>query len=157
MIKGAERGERKGKETNRQFEKEGLRLRAPHFFFNFLDPTLGCSHCVFKSSGYDNLELKHKIWFYKLMECFIKIKKSYGVKKNEKMCAIGGTECNETCNLYLRRTKNDQREKGWWRGRGERIEKGSRERIEIERKETKGTIKINTSCFIQLVHLAKRR
>ena len=28
--------------------------------------------------------------------------------------------------------------KGWWRGRRERIEKGSRERIEIERKETKG-------------------
>ena len=29
-------------------------------------------------------------------------------------------------------------QKGWWRGRRERIEKGSRERIEIERKETKG-------------------
>ena len=28
----------------------------------------------------------------------------------------------------------DQRKKGWWRGRRERIEKGSRERIEIERK-----------------------
>ena len=28
--------------------------------------------------------------------------------------------------------------KAWWRGRRERIEKGSRERIEIERKETKG-------------------
>ena len=28
--------------------------------------------------------------------------------------------------------------KGWWRVRRERIEKGSRERIEIERKETKG-------------------
>ena len=28
--------------------------------------------------------------------------------------------------------------KGWWRGRREGIEKGSRERIEIERKETKG-------------------
>ena len=35
--------------------------------------------------------------------------------------------------------RNDQkRKKGWWRGRRERIEKGSRERIEIERKETKG-------------------
>ena len=31
-----------------------------------------------------------------------------------------------------------KRKKGWWRGRRERIEKGSRERIEIERKETKG-------------------
>ena len=28
--------------------------------------------------------------------------------------------------------------KAWWRGRREKIEKGSRERIEIERKETKG-------------------
>ena len=31
-----------------------------------------------------------------------------------------------------------KRKKGWGRGRRERIEKGSRERIEIERKETKG-------------------
>ena len=31
------------------------------------------------------------------------------------------------------------RKKGWGRGRRERIEKGSRERIGIERKETKGT------------------
>ena len=31
-----------------------------------------------------------------------------------------------------------KRNKGWWRGRRKRIEKGSRERIEIERKETKG-------------------
>ena len=30
-----------------------------------------------------------------------------------------------------------EKKKGWWRGR-RRIEKGSRERIEIERKETKG-------------------
>ena len=29
-----------------------------------------------------------------------------------------------------------KRKKGWWRGRRERIEKGSRERIGIERKET---------------------
>ena len=37
----------------------------------------------------------------------------------------------------IRREKIDQkRKKGWWRR--ERIEKGSRERIEIERKETKG-------------------
>ena len=31
---------------------------------------------------------------------------------------------------------DQKRKKGWWRGRRERIEKGSRERI--ERKETKG-------------------
>ena len=33
---------------------------------------------------------------------------------------------------------DQNRMKTWWRGRRERIEKGSRERIEIERKETKG-------------------
>ena len=33
---------------------------------------------------------------------------------------------------------DQKRKKGWWRRRRERIEKGSRERIEIERKETKG-------------------
>ena len=33
---------------------------------------------------------------------------------------------------------DQKRKKGWRRGRRERIEKGSRERIEIERKETKG-------------------
>ena len=35
---------------------------------------------------------------------------------------------------------DQKRKKGWWRGRRERIEKVSRERIqiEIERKETKG-------------------
>ena len=31
-----------------------------------------------------------------------------------------------------------KRKKGWWSGRRERIERGSRERIEIERKEKKG-------------------
>ena len=41
--------------------------------------------------------------------------------------------------LILGRQRIDQkRKKGWGRGRRERIEKGSRERIEIERKETKG-------------------
>ena len=35
-------------------------------------------------------------------------------------------------------TIDQKRKKGWWRGRRERIEKGSRERIKIERKETKG-------------------
>ena len=33
---------------------------------------------------------------------------------------------------------DQKRKKGWWRGSRERIEKGSREGIEIERKETKG-------------------
>ena len=33
---------------------------------------------------------------------------------------------------------DQKRKKGWWRGSRERIEKGSTEGIEIERKETKG-------------------
>ena len=33
---------------------------------------------------------------------------------------------------------DQKRKKGWGRGRRERIEKGSRERIEMERNETKG-------------------
>ena len=33
---------------------------------------------------------------------------------------------------------DQKRKKVWWRGTRERIENGSRERIEIERKETKG-------------------
>ena len=46
------------KETKRQFEeKEGPPLS------EFLDPTLHCSHCFFKSSGYDKLELKHQNLF----------------------------------------------------------------------------------------------
>ena len=41
--------------------------------------------------------------------------------------------------FILGRQRIDQkRKKGWGRGRRERIEKGSRKRIEIERKETKG-------------------
>ena len=35
-------------------------------------------------------------------------------------------------------TIDQKRKKGWGRGRRERIEKGSRERIEIERKRQKG-------------------
>ena len=34
---------------------------------------------------------------------------------------------------------DQKRKKGWWRRRREWIEKGRREKIEIERKETKGT------------------
>ena len=48
-----EKGSREGieKETKRQFEdKEGLRDPP---LLEFLDPTLRCSHCFFKSSGYD--------------------------------------------------------------------------------------------------------
>ena len=41
--------------------------------------------------------------------------------------------------VFIFKQRIDQkRKKGWGRGRRERIEKGSRERIEIETKETKG-------------------
>ena len=83
-----EKGNREGieKEVKRQFEEPPL--------LEFLGPTLRCSHCFFKSSGYDKLELKHQI-FYKLIESIIK-KICHGVKWNAKKCAIGETECNET-------------------------------------------------------------
>ena len=42
------------------------------------------SHCFFKSSGYDKLELKpQNLFFFKLMECIIKM------SWNAKICAIG--------------------------------------------------------------------
>ena len=47
------------------------------------------SHCFFKSSGYDKLELKHKnLVFFKLIECIVK-KRGHGVKQYAKICAIG--------------------------------------------------------------------
>ena len=57
----------------------------------------------------------------------------HGVKQNAKICAIGETGCNEICSKKLRQRIDQERKKGWWRGRRERIEKGSTERIEIER------------------------
>ena len=86
-----EKGSREGieKETKRQFEeKEGLRDPP---LLEFLDPTLRCSHCFFKSSGYDKLELKHQ----NLAVTNALSKKCHGVKQNAKLCAIGETECNK--------------------------------------------------------------
>ena len=58
----------------------------------------------------------------------------HGVKQNAKIQHVMKIEV-----FILGGQRIDQkRKKGWWRGRRERIEKGSRERIEIERKETKG-------------------
>ena len=48
------------------------------------------SHCFFKSSGYDKLELNHKnLVFFKLIECIIKKKICHGGKQYAKICAIG--------------------------------------------------------------------
>ena len=61
-----------------------------------------------------------------------------------KNCAIGEQHVMKIEVFILGRQRIDQkRKKGWWRGKRERIKKGSRERIEIEgieieRKETKG-------------------
>ena len=72
-----------------------------------------------------------KICFNELIESIIKKKMSCCETECKKKCAIGETECN-------RQRIDQKRKKGWGRGRRERIEKGSRERIKIERKETKG-------------------
>ena len=44
------------------------------------------SHCFFKSSGYDKLELKHQnLIFFSLWSALLKY---HGVKQNAKICAI---------------------------------------------------------------------
>ena len=50
------------------------------------------------------------------------------------------TECKKNVPLVKQNAIDidQKRKEGWGRGRRERIEKGSRESIEIERKETKG-------------------
>ena len=55
------------------------------------------------------------------------------MKRNAKMCAIG--EQNVIIEVFILGGQriDQKRKKGWWRGRRERIEKGSRERIEIAR------------------------
>ena len=55
------------------------------------------------------------------------------MRQNAKICAIGETECNE---FILGGQRIERRDGG--EGSRERIEKGSREGIEIERKEKKG-------------------
>ena len=78
-----EKGSREGieKETKRQFkEKEGLRDPP---LLEFLDPTMRCSHCFFKSTSWSS---SIKICFYKLIESII--------KKNMSWCE---TECKKMC------------------------------------------------------------
>ena len=70
-----------------------------------------------------------KIWFFQLIECIIKKKRCHGVKQYAKICTIG----EQNVVFILGGQRIDQK-----RRRRERIEKGSRERIEIERKETNG-------------------
>ena len=79
------------------------------------------------------------------------------MKQNAKKCAIG-----EEVFILGGQRIDQKRKKGWWRGRRERIEKGSsREDIETERKETKGNLvnnlkrrirNIDTCLFISSRH-----
>ena len=57
MRKG--RRQRIEKGSRERIEKRERDKKIELFFF-FLDPALRCSHCFFKSSGYDKLELKHQ-------------------------------------------------------------------------------------------------
>ena len=59
------------------------------------------------------------------------------MKQNEKICALVKQNVMKFEVFILGGQRIDQkRKKGWWRGSRERIEKRSREGIEIERKET---------------------
>ena len=72
-----------------------------------------------------------KICFYKLIESKI----CHGVKENAKNAPLVKHNVMRLEVFMLGRQRIYQtRKKGWGRGRRERIEKGSRERIEIETK-----------------------
>ena len=59
MRKGRRERIEKGSREGIEKATKRLGLRDPALL-EFLDPTLRCSHCFYKSSGYDKLELKHQ-------------------------------------------------------------------------------------------------
>ena len=62
------------------------------------------------------------------------------MKQNAKIYVIGETYEMKLEVFILGGQRIDQKKKkGWWRGRRERIEKGSRERIEKREKRQKGS------------------
>ena len=76
------------------------------------------------------------------------------MKQNEKICALEKQNVMKFEVFILGGQRIDQkRKKGWWRGSRERIEKGSREGIEIERKETKDNGVNNSKRRIRNPHL----
>ena len=77
-----------------------------------------------------------KICFYELIESIIKKKMSWCETECKKNVPL--VKQNVIDKELIRQRIDQKRKKGWGRGRRERIEKGSRERIKIERKETKG-------------------
>ena len=50
---------REDREREQREDREKRKRQKMKIFF-LLDPALRCSHCFFKSSGYDKLELKHQ-------------------------------------------------------------------------------------------------
>ena len=77
-----------------------------------------------------------KICFYQLIESIIN-KTCHGVKQNaKKNVPLVNQNVMKLEVFILGRQRIDQkRKKGWGRGRRERIEKGSREGIEIEKRD----------------------
>ena len=96
-----------------------------------------------------------KIWFYKFIECIIR----HGVKQNAKYVPLVKQNVMKQNVMKLEviilggQRIGQRRKKGWWRGRRERIENGSRERIEIERKETKGNLVCNLKRRIRNIDI----
>ena len=85
------------------------------------------------------MELKHQNLFLQAYRKHYFIK-CHGVKQNAKNNVPLVKQSVMKLEVFiLGRQRIDQKRKnGWRRGRRERIEKGSREKIEIETKETKG-------------------
>ena len=118
-----QKGSREGieKETKRQFEeKEGLR---DPLLLEFLDSTLRCSLCFFKSSGYDKLELKHQNL---VLQAY---RKHY--LKNMSWCE---TECKKMVKQNVmklevfilgRQIIDQKRKKGWGEGEERGLRKGA--------------------------------
>ena len=78
-------------------------------------------------------------WSSSIKICFYKALLKKKVMKMKKNVPFMKQNVMKLEVFILGRQRIDQkRKKGWGRGRRERIEKGSRDRIEIERKETKG-------------------
>ena len=65
-------------------------------------------------------------WSSSIKICFFLAYRCHGVKQNAKICAIGE---QNVINILGGQRIDQKIKKGWWRGRRERIEKGSRERI----------------------------
>ena len=75
--------------------------------------------------------------FLQLIECIIKKKVSWCETECKNVPLVKQNVMKLEVFILGGQRIDQKRKKGWWRGRRERIEKGSRERIEIETKETK--------------------